>query len=42
MALDFEFKSPEAFARAFKKIYDISPTEYRKIGLMYLRVIRNI
>lgn len=30
IALDFQFKSPEAFARAFKKIYDTSPTEYRK------------
>ncbi len=30
IALDFQFKSPEAFSRAFKKIYDTSPTEYRK------------
>ncbi|WP_027624470.1 AraC family transcriptional regulator [Clostridium lundense] len=30
IALDFQFKSPEAFTRAFKKIYDTSPTEYRK------------
>lgn len=30
IALDFQFKSPEAFARAFNKMYDISPTEYRK------------
>lgn len=30
ISLDFQFKSPEAFTRAFRKIYDISPTQYRK------------
>lgn len=30
IALDYKFKSPEAFARAFNKIYDVTPTEYRK------------
>ncbi|MCY6960097.1 AraC family transcriptional regulator [Clostridium brassicae] len=30
IALDFQFKSPEAFARSFKKIYDATPTEYRR------------
>lgn len=30
IALDYEFKSPEAFSRAFKKIYNTSPTEYRQ------------
>lgn len=30
ISLNFQFKSPEAFTRAFRKIYDISPTQYRK------------
>ncbi|WDV47579.1 AraC family transcriptional regulator [Clostridiaceae bacterium M8S5] len=30
IALDFQFKSPEAYTRAFKKIYEVSPMEYRK------------
>lgn len=37
IALDFQFKSPEAFARAFKKIYDTSPNEYRKNRINVLK-----
>lgn len=37
IALDFQFKSPEAYARAFKKIYDVSPIEYRKNRIYMLK-----
>lgn len=30
IALKYGFSSPEAFTRAFKKAYDIAPSEYRK------------
>ena len=30
IALDFGYESPEAFARAFKKFYSLSPSEYRE------------
>ena len=30
IALDFGYESPEAYARAFKKFYSLSPSEYRE------------
>ena len=30
IALDFGYESPEAFTRAFKKFYSLSPSEYRE------------
>jgi AraC family transcriptional regulator len=30
IALDYMFESPEAFARSFKKAFQITPSEYRK------------
>ena len=29
IALDFGYESPEAFARAFKKFYSLSPSEFK-------------
>ncbi|MBB6215254.1 AraC family transcriptional regulator [Anaerosolibacter carboniphilus] len=33
IALDYQFGSPEAFTRAFKRMYGISPREFRKTNM---------
>ncbi len=42
IAIGSGFESSEAFSRAFKSIYKVSPIEYRKIELMYLLVKEKI
>jgi len=32
IAFDYQYGAPESFTRAFKKMYGLSPTEYRKWG----------
>lgn len=29
--MTYQFKSQESFTRAFKKVYDVTPSEYRKL-----------
>lgn len=41
IALDKCFESPEAFSRAFKKMYGISPKEYRQNGLDLVTKTKN-
>ena len=31
IAMTYQFKSQESFTRAFKKVYDVTPSEYRKL-----------
>ena len=32
IALDYQFKSPEVFTRAFKRVHGIGPSQFRKRG----------